>query len=184
MRYARYSGLLVCWIWESLSFWPSLSLLGFFQSVKRAPLSSLAASLCPSRRAWFHTSRRISSSASVASLMTWNGSTHRIASEHRSVTEVGGGPPLAADLVQRDCRELDDVEWVHAPDHVRAPVADCGGDRLRHVTGHQLELSAAFFSEHVQELLDRLAVAAGGGPHQLPGVVVDDHGQIPVAFSI
>jgi hypothetical protein len=44
--------------------------LGFFQSAKRAPLSSRARASCPDRRAWFQTSRRISSSASVASLTT------------------------------------------------------------------------------------------------------------------
>ena len=93
-------------------------------------------------------------------------------------------PDLAADLVQRVGREVDDVEWVHAPDRVRAPLADRASDRFGHVAGHQLDLFAAFFAQQIEELLDGLAVAAGGCPEQPAGVVVDDHGEVPVALSI
>jgi hypothetical protein len=51
---------------------------------------------------------------------------------------AGFVPDLAADLVERVGSELDDVEWVHAPDRVRAPLADRRGDRLGHVTRDQL----------------------------------------------
>jgi hypothetical protein len=91
---------------------------------------------------------------------------------------------LPADLVQRVGRELDHVERVHAADRVGASLRDRYRDRLGHVAGHELELFAAFFAEQIEELLDRLAVAAGGGPHQPAAVVVDDHGQVPMALAM
>ena len=93
-------------------------------------------------------------------------------------------PHLPADLVERVGRELDHVEWVHAPDGVRAPVADRQGDRFGHVAGHQLDLLATIFAEQVQELLDRLAIPAGGGPDEPAGVVVDYDRQVHMTFPI
>jgi hypothetical protein len=76
------------------------------------------------------------------------------------------------------------VEWVHAPDSVRAPPDDCGGERFGHVARHQLELPAAFFAEQLQELLDCRSVTAWGDPHEPAAVVVHDDGQVPVAASM
>jgi hypothetical protein len=53
-----------------------VSFSGFFHSAQRAPLSSRAATSSPARRAAFQTSRRTSSSASVASATMWKGSRH------------------------------------------------------------------------------------------------------------
>ena len=72
------------WMRASLSCWRSVRLSGFFHSANRAPLSSLASCLLPARRASFQTSRRISSSASVAALTMWNGSRHMVAFGQRS----------------------------------------------------------------------------------------------------
>ncbi len=91
---------------------------------------------------------------------------------------------LAAYLIQRVGRELDHVKRVHAADRVGAPLGDRAGDRFGHVAGHQLDLSAALFAEQIEELLDRLAVAAGGRPDEPAAVVVDDDREIPVAFSV
>ena len=54
---------------------------------------------------------------------------------------------LAADLVERVSRELDEVERVVADAGVRAALADRPGDPRRHVAGHQLDLVAALFPQ-------------------------------------
>jgi len=41
----------------------------------------------------------------------------------------------------------------------------------------------AVIAEQIQELLDRLAIAAGRGPHQPAAVVVDDHRQVSLALA-
>src|SRR4051794_15979389 len=46
------------------------------------------------------------------------------------------------------------------------------------------ELGAAVRAERVEERLDALAVAAGRGPHQPAGVVVDDDGQIALPLAV
>ena len=76
--------LVGCSISASFACWRSVRFSGFFQSANRAPFRSLASWGWPARRASFQTSRRTSSSASVASWITWNGSTQRTASGSRS----------------------------------------------------------------------------------------------------
>jgi hypothetical protein len=82
-------------------------------------------------------------------------------------------PDLAADLVQRVGRCLDDVPRVKADLGVRAALRDRPGDPLGVVAGHELDLLAALFPQQIQELLDRFAVAAERRPHQPAGVMVD-----------
>jgi hypothetical protein len=54
----------------SFAAWRSVSFSGFFDSANRAPFRSFAAAIAPALRASFQTSRRTSSSASVASITT------------------------------------------------------------------------------------------------------------------
>src|SRR6266511_2452688 len=67
----------------SLARWRPVRSAGFFHSANLAPLSSAASVVCPPLRAEFQTSRRTSSSASVAHLTTWKGSRHTIACGQR-----------------------------------------------------------------------------------------------------
>ena len=76
------------------------------------------------------------------------------------------------------------MEWVDAACRVRAVLSDGCGDRLGHVARHEFELGAAFFSQEVQELFDRLAVTAGCRPDQAATVVVDDYGQVVLAPAV
>ena len=92
-------------------------------------------------------------------------------------------PDLAADLVQRVGGQLDEVERVVADAGVGAALADRSGDPRGHVAGDELDLVAALFAEQIQELLDRLAVPAGAGPHQPAGVVVDDDGEVSLPLA-
>ena len=102
----------------------------------------------------------------------WPGSPQREA----GALELGGDllvagsarfvPHLAADLVKRVGRGLDDVKWVQADHGVRAVLGDRPGDPLGVVAGDELDLLAALFAEQIQELLDRLAVPAGVRPDQ------------------
>ena len=46
------------------------------------------------------------------------------------------------------------------------------------------ELAGAILSEGDKEALQGLLIVAGRGPHQPPGVVVDHHGQVAVAFTV
>ena len=87
-------------------------------------------------------------------------------------------PDLAADLVERVDRELDDVEGVEAEDRLRAPRRDRTGDPLAEIAGDELDLGAAFDAELGEERLDRLAVTAGGRPDQPARLVVNDDGDV------
>ena len=78
--------LVSVWIRASFSCWRSVRFSAFFQSAKRAPLSYLASWVWPCRRASFHTSRRISSSASVAALTMCHGSRQMTACWRHSAT--------------------------------------------------------------------------------------------------
>ena len=93
-------------------------------------------------------------------------------------------PDLAADLVERLGRQLDDVERVEAQLGVGAAFRDRPGDPGGHVARHQFQLFAALFAEPVEERLGRLAVTAGRGPHQPSSVVVDDDGQVPLPLAV
>ena len=75
------------------------------------------------------------------------------------------------------------MKRIEADGRARAALGDRTGDPLGHVAGHQLDELAALLSEQVQELLDRLAVAARGRPHQAAGVVVDDDGRVSLALA-
>ena len=75
------------------------------------------------------------------------------------------------------------MKRVEADLGVRAALGDRAGDPVGHVAGDELDLLAALFAEQIQELLDRLAVAAGSGPHQPAGVVVDHDGEVSLAFA-
>ena len=76
------------------------------------------------------------------------------------------------------------MERVDAADRVGHALGDRPGDPRGHVGGDQFDLFAALFAERVEEREHRLAVAAGGGPHQPPGVMVDDDGQVPLALAV
>ena len=92
-------------------------------------------------------------------------------------------PHFAADLVERVGGELDQVERVVADVRVRAALADRPGDPRGHVAGHELDLVAAVFPEQIQELLDCCLVAAGTGPHEAAGVVVDHDREVSLPFA-
>ncbi len=96
---------------------------------------------------------------------------------------AGVVPHLAADLVQRVGRERDEMERVVADARVRAALGDRSGDPAGHVAGHELELVAALLSQQIEELLDRLAIPAGGRPDEPAGVVVNHDGQLPLALA-
>ena len=92
-------------------------------------------------------------------------------------------PDVAADLVERVGRELDHVERVQADLGVRAALGDGDRDPVGHVAGHQLDLLAAVVAQQIQELVDRLLVAAGVRPHQPAGVVVDHDREVSLTFA-
>ena len=96
---------------------------------------------------------------------------------------AGFVPDLAADLIQRGGRGLDDMERVKADHGVGAALGDGPGDPFGVIARHQLDLLAALFAEQIQELLDRFAVPAVRCPHEAAGVMVDHHGQVFLAFA-
>ncbi len=75
---------------ESLACWRAVSCSGFFHSANRAPFRSCASWVWPARRASFQTSRRTSSSASVANWITWNG--RRSGSRWAAIRDRAGDP--------------------------------------------------------------------------------------------
>ena len=75
------------------------------------------------------------------------------------------------------------MERVQAHLGVRAALADRDRDPVGHVAGDELDLFAAVFAQQIQELVDRLLVAAGVRPHQPAAVVVDHYGQVSLAFA-
>ena len=97
---------------------------------------------------------------------------------------AGVVPDFPADLVQRVGRELDHVERVHAAAR-RSGIAARALPLIQSAMSQDTSSSCSQRSlpEQIQELLDRLAVAAGSGPHQPAGVVVDHDGQVPMALS-
>lgn len=75
------------------------------------------------------------------------------------------------------------MKRVQADGRVGAAPGDGPCDPFGHVAGDQLDLRAALFAQQIQELLDGLAVAAGGRPDQPAAVVVDDDGQVALALA-
>ena len=78
----------------------------------------------------------------------------------------------------------DDVERVGAPDRVRTALGDHGGDPVGGVRAHVCDQLAPLVAELVEEPSQRRGVAAGGGPHQPAGVVVDHDGQVAMTLLI
>jgi len=96
---------------------------------------------------------------------------------------AGFVPDLAADLIQGIGGGLDDMKRIQGDDRVRAALGDRPGDPVGVIAGHVLDLRAALLTQHIQELLDRFAVPAIRCPHQPAGVMIDDDGQVLVAFA-
>jgi hypothetical protein len=76
------------------------------------------------------------------------------------------------------------VERVRAAGRVGAAFGDHVGDPVRRVGRHQLDLGAALGAELVEKPAQRVRVAARGGPHQPPLIVIDHHGQVVVVFLV
>src|SRR4029450_4736602 len=148
----------------SLPRWRRVRSSGFFHSANRAPLSSRATAVSPPLRALFQTSRRTWSSASVAHLTTWNGSAQRTAAGQRRATTAaiqGAASALTSStLAQRGSPR---VSKNRSRGGRRAP----GGAGLPQGRGDPFQGPRA---------------RAGRGPRQPTPVVVDDHGQVPLAL--
>jgi hypothetical protein len=76
------------------------------------------------------------------------------------------------------------VKRVQAQLRARTALADRAGDPGGHVRRDQFDLLAALLAAGVEERLDRLAVAAGGRPHQPSCVVADDDGHVALAGAM
>ena len=63
---------------------------------------------------------------------------------------------------------------------VGGPLLDDAGDPVSHVSADVGQLGAALLAELVEEHVEGGVVAAGAGPHQRAGVVVDDDDQVAV----
>jgi hypothetical protein len=77
-----------------------------------------------------------------------------------------------------------DVEGIQAHDRLRAAARRHVGDPARRVGAEVGELAGASIAEGVEAPLQRLLVAAGRGPDQPAGVVIDDHGEVAVALLV
>jgi hypothetical protein len=76
------------------------------------------------------------------------------------------------------------VERVGAADRGRAAACHHGGDPVGGVRADQLDLGAAGLAEEVEELFQGGLAGAWRGPDQPALVVVDDHGQGPLALLV
>jgi len=76
------------------------------------------------------------------------------------------------------------VERVGAADRGRAAACHHGGDPGGGVGADQLDLGAAGLTKGVEEPFQGGLARAWRGPHQPAAVVVDDHGQIPLALLV
>ena len=97
---------------------------------------------------------------------------------------AGGAPDLAADLVEGAGGPGDDVERVSAQDRLRRAAGGRPGDPVRAVSGQVGEQPAAFLAELIEEGVHGAGLAAGRGPDQQPGVVIDHDDQVYMAAFI
>jgi hypothetical protein len=74
------------------------------------------------------------------------------------------------------------MERIGAAHRGRAAACHHGGDPVGGVRADQLNLGATGLAEGVEELIQGGLAGAWRGPYQPAAVVVDDHGQIPLAF--
>jgi len=72
------------------------------------------------------------------------------------------------------------MERVRAPDRVRGTAGDRLGDPIRHVSGYVGEFGCSLVSEVVEEHAQCSLAAAGSGPHEATGVVIDHDDQVAV----
>jgi hypothetical protein len=100
---------------------------------------------------------------------------------HASARSRGPGPGVApglgAGLGQGLVGPFHDVERVGPADGAGAGAGHDRGDPLRAIGRHVGDRRAAFRAERVEESLQGGHVLARCGPHQSPGVVIDDHHQ-------
>jgi hypothetical protein len=101
-----------------------------------------------------------------------------------ALAAAGGVPRLAAHLVESLGGPRHDMERIRCPHRVRAPIVDHLGDPLRAVGRDVCDLRAALGSEQVEEPAQRGLVPPRTRPHQLPGVVIHHHRQIPMTTLI
>ena len=97
---------------------------------------------------------------------------------------AGGVPRVATDLVEGLGGPGDHMKRVRAAHRVRTAFGDHRGDPVRAVGGHVGDLPAALGAQGGEEPAQRLLVPAGGGPDQVPGVMVDHDGQVQVAALV